>query len=153
MSVRMLFLFISLFVLISSHANAEEKIDVGKYLVINGADKFSESLWKLRISNYMMIARLKSTNDFMLWCAAELDKDQNSNRKPCEIFYQEAPDVESAVLAAIPFTKLMIETLEKSPNTKEYNDHLADLKDQLSQMQKLPTPAHGMIDKLKANKE
>lgn len=153
MSVRLLSLVVVLLALFQGNANAEDKIDVGKYLVINGTDKFDASLWKLRISNYMMIARLKSTNDFMLWCAAELDKEQKGDRKPCEIFYQEAPDVESAVLAAIPFTKLMIETLEKAPNTKENTDHLSDLKDQLLQMQKLPTPAHGMIDKLKANKE
>jgi len=147
----LLFIFVLSFGLIDN-AYAGQKIDVGKFISMKDSDYFNETLWKLRINNYMLIARLRSTNDFMLWCSSEIDRKPNNAREPCDIFNQEAPDTESAILAALTFTKLMIKSLEKEPSTEENIGHLTYLKGQLSEMESLPMPAHEMIEKLKSKK-
>lgn len=149
MFIRTSFLIVLIFSYFAQNAYAEQKIDVGEFIsTMSGTNKISESAWRMRVLNYQTIGHLEATNQFAPWCRYEARKS-DTNHIPCQILAQEGPDAESKVIEAIRVTKLLIKALESEPSTEENNEHISIFKEQLSQMERLPTPLHSIVDTIK----
>ena len=128
-------------------AQAENDSSISTYMSSNDDNTpLDETIWKLRITNHMVIGKQKSMADFALWCKTESEKE-NTNHKPCEIFAKEGVSTEGALIDAIPVTKAIITRLNSMPKNNINKDHIRAFKEQLEEMEKIPTPLHDIADK------